>query len=538
MSDTKLILHVKGTEAETKELPKAEVKTAIAEGRLSQSQLIWSAPDQMWKQARELPELVSGETLILHVKGTESETREVPKPALREAISKGEITHSQLIWSPLDSAWKPVREIPDLMPGETLILHVKGTESETRELPRPAIRAAVSKGEITHSQLIWSPLDSAWKPVSQMPELMPGESLILHVKGTEAETTEMPKQAIRTAISQGKITHSQLIWNTTENQWKQVRDLPELLPIQKLAPAPERKVPVPTLESVSTTPPQVHVPRVAAVAVAASATPRARPSVQSPPKVTISPSATATPRPKVSQATAPTAATPAGHAPRIGAPSAAVRAAVAAGPMAASGPRPVVARAVAQQPVGPHSGHVVEEEEEGFHPVKWICIGVGALVLLIILANYLLVDRRLQSNYADTSYAANVGVYAHYAAFLQPSVIVIHIPPSDKLTPDNLSDFLVALAHSTPQNALSGDLFERIALTSGWTAQYTLSGYSWKQLGDMQRDSAAQRKDFIMAQISDARGEPLMPQSTLNEAAQDAQRERAWKEFVGHFTKP
>ncbi len=87
-----------------------------------------------------------------------------------------------------------------------MILHVKGTESETRELPKPAIRAAIQRGEISQTQLIWSPLDSAWKPVSEMPELAPGESLILHVKGTTSDTKEMPKKAIRTAIKEGKIT--------------------------------------------------------------------------------------------------------------------------------------------------------------------------------------------------------------------------------------------------------------------------------------------------------------------------------------------
>ncbi len=32
MADTRLILHVKGTESETQELPKDDVKTAVAEG--------------------------------------------------------------------------------------------------------------------------------------------------------------------------------------------------------------------------------------------------------------------------------------------------------------------------------------------------------------------------------------------------------------------------------------------------------------------------------------------------------------------------
>jgi hypothetical protein len=482
MANTRLILHVKGTDAETKELPKEDVKTALAEGRLSQSQLIWSAIDQAWKQARELPELAPGETLILHVKGTESQTRELPKPAVREGISKGEITHSQLIWSPGDAAWKAVREIPDLLPGETLILHVKGTESQTRELPKPAIRAAISKGEITHSQLIWS---------------------------------------------------------AAENQWKQVRDLPELLPSQQLAPAPARNAPVPMLENTAPTVAPATVP-AARAAVAASApgavvTPRARPAVEGPPRVTIGGAAAVhTPQVKIPQPSISVSATstPIAAAPRAAVPSAAVRAAVATAPKVAA------AMPAMTQASGPHMGHVVKEDEEGAHPLKWICIGMAALIFLIVASNYSLVDRRLQSNYADTSYAGTVGVYAHYAAFLQPNVIVIHIPPSDKLTPENFSAFLVALAHATPANAIGGDPYERIALTSAWTAQYSFAGSAWKRLGEMQAESPAAQKEAILSDVGDASGQPLLPPSTLNSDELERKSQQAWTEFAGHFTKP
>ena len=176
MADTRLILHVKGTDAETQELPKEDVKTAVAEGKLSYSQLIWSPVAQTWKQVRELPDLLPGESLILHVKGHGVADARDAQAGGQERHFAGEITRSQLIWSPSDSAWKQVREIPDLLPGETMILHVKGTESETRELPKPAIRAAIQRGEITQSQLIWSPLDSAWKPVGKCPSLSPAKA--------------------------------------------------------------------------------------------------------------------------------------------------------------------------------------------------------------------------------------------------------------------------------------------------------------------------------------------------------------------------
>jgi len=40
----------------------------------------------------------------------------------------------------------------------------------------------------------------------------------------------------------------------------------------------------------------------------------------------------------------------------------------------------------------------------------------------------------------------------------------------------------------------------------------------------------------LMAQMCDAGGQPLMPESTLNEEAQQAARDQVWETFVTHFT--
>jgi len=533
MTNTRLILHVRGTESETRELPKADVKAAVAEGKMSYSQLIWVPAENAWKQVRELPDLLPVENLILHVKGTQSETREMPKQAVKNAISRGEITHSQLIWSATDATWKQVREIPELLPGETMIVHVKGTESEMRELPKPAIRAAIQKGEITHSQLIWSPLDSAWKPVREMPDLVPGESLILHVKGSTSETKEMPKKAIRTAIKEGQITHSQLIWSADEHQWKQVRDLPELLPSQKLAPAPVPRPHVPMLPSAE--------PGAAPVAVARAlpvATPKARPAVAGPPRA-IPSVGKETPGPTIAQpavAVAGTAVPAVRVASAAPVPASAPRVAVATAPRAAQAPMAAVVAPEFHPPAGPHEGHIVNEEDDVSNPVRWVCIILGALLALLVAANFFLIDWPLSSSLGKTSYA-NVFAYGHYGAFIQPNVIVIHIPPSEKLTPDNITDFLVALAHSTPRNPLTNDYFDRIALTSGWTSQYSFSGLAWMSLGEMKAAQAEDIRTRILSTGCDAIGQPLLGPSTLNETAKEAAREKAWKQLVANFTK-
>jgi len=388
------------------------------------------------------------------------------------------------------------------MPDTRLILHVKGTQAETAELPKDVVRAAISAGKLTLSQLIWIPAHNTWKPVRELPELLPSEHLILHVKGTEAETRELPKQAVRAAISQGEITHSQLIWSSRENTWKQVRELPDLLPSQQLAPAPSRAAAVPVPKAVDGIIPESPTGPVARAASAGAGLPKVRVATVS----------AGTPQVRVATASAGTAQ---------------VRVATVGAPTAAASARASV----------PSTRSLEVREDEGSHPLKWLCIGLGILILFVLGGNYVLVDQSLVSRLGQTPFS-NVTVYAHYGAFMQPNVMVIHIRPSSKLTSDNLTDFLVALAQSTPQNAITRDFFGRVALTSGWTAQYSFAGNSWKELGDMEKESEAQRKKFLMAQLCDAGGLPLMPESNLNEAVQQTRRDQVWAAFVAHFTAP
>jgi hypothetical protein len=120
---------------------------------------------------------------------------------------------------------------------------------------------------------------------------------------------------------------------------------------------------------------------------------------------------------------------------------------------------------------------------------------------------------------------------------VQPNVVVIHIPEGAEVTEAQLPEFLVSLAESTPENPVTHGLFTRVALTSAWKAQYSFSGYAWKELGDMGRDKDAQRKDFILDQVGDAAGDPLVEESTLKEDAQAARREAVWKSFAAHFSR-
>jgi len=176
------------------------------------------------------------------------------------------------------------------------------------------------------------------------------------------------------------------------------------------------------------------------------------------------------------------------------------------------------------------------KHEDEFHPLKWLCIGLGIFILILLGINYLLVDRPLTSRFSNAS-DVHVTIFAHFGAFVQPNVMVIHIPASSKITGENLPDILATLAHCSPGNPVTGDVFSRVAITSGWTAQYSFSGTSWKALGEQDQETNAQRKEFLLGQMDDASGQSLLPESTLNEEAQKAKREQVWKAFVAHFAE-
>ena len=303
--------------------------------------------------------------------------------------------------------------------------------------------------------------------------------LILHVKGSVEETARLPKQVVRAAISQGQITHSQLIWSPADNAWKQVRELPHLLPSQKLAPAPAPRVGT------------VPLPEV---------TPMVRANTGPVPRV-------------VRKATGPIPTV------RVASDTGAAKPVVTAG----------------QPKAAPAARNLVVEEDHGSHPLKWVCIGLGVLILFAVAVNTLLVDLPLTSRLRQSAYP-NVSVYAHLGAFMQPNVMVIHVAPSAGITDANLPDFLVALAHSTPSTPFGGNLYQRIALTSGWMGQYSFSGYDWKQLGDMTQEDTAHRKEFLLDQIASANGQSLTSDLSISsEEAREAERDKIWAEFASHF---
>jgi hypothetical protein len=302
-------------------------------------------------------------------------------------------------------------------------------------------------------------------------------SLILHVKGTVDETTTLPKQAVRAAIAEGKISRSQLIWSPGHNAWKQVRELPHLLPSQQLAPPPTPRVASGKLPRMATG----ALPRVASDSV-----------------------------PRVATGTLPRVAT--GPIPRV----------------TISTEKPKAETAIQEK--APNYDVI---EKSHINPLKWLCLILGVLILGAVGFNYLVVEQPLLSALSQTPYS-KVTVYAHLGGFVQKNALVIHIMGSHLLNKSNLTDFLVALAHSTPQNT---GVFERISLTSGFSSQYSISGSDWKEFGDMAQASEDQRKEFLLNQLGATDGRPLVSlNSTMTAEAQRAEQEKIWAAFVAQLT--
>jgi len=179
------------------------------------------------------------------------------------------------------------------------------------------------------------------------------------------------------------------------------------------------------------------------------------------------------------------------------------------------------------------SYHVSEKAH--FNPFKWICIVLGTLIVGVLGFNYFLVDQPISSALGQTPYA-KVSVYAHLGGFMQPDALQIHVLGSGALSKSNVVDFMVALAQSTPQTT---HVFKRISLSSGLQAQYTISGFAWNELGSMKQADESERKEFLLAQLADAYGQPLLNlNSAMTVDQQNAEREKVWETFLAYFSQP
>jgi hypothetical protein len=180
----------------------------------------------------------------------------------------------------------------------------------------------------------------------------------------------------------------------------------------------------------------------------------------------------------------------------------------------------------------PTSASLIVKEEAGFSFFKLFVILLLFSIFGVIGANYVLIDQPLQASVARTTFYA-VPVHAHLGAFVQPNALVIHILPDQTLNADNLADFLVALAGSTPQPPFGYEAFRTIGLTNNWTSQYVIPGDDWKSLAQMSKSTSEGKKAFILEHLLYLNGDPLMIKRINTNADALAQfRDKAWSALV------
>lgn len=299
---------------------------------------------------------------------------------------------------------------------------------------------------------------------------------------------EVPKKQVKDQLDKGLLKQSALIWSQKHNSWKQARHITQLI-ASKLQPRP------------------------AQAPLAGQAQPRA----------TVQPGAA---QPKA-QAAKPAAPIKVASVPKnAGAKPAAVT--------------PGAPAAAAAKPAAP-AAHELHLEGEGAHRtpmwLKAVCAALVVIILGLMALNWYYVDHAIKSNLAEDNTAfKEVPLYAHLGGFFQASSLIIHLRPTDTVTRENFLQYLSAIANATPDRPMSTRAFDVVSLSSGWSADYHMSGRNWRRLAksDLSDDD---RRAILLESVYIAGGEKLIPRSNLDASGQLALETKRWNEFVSTFVR-
>ena len=382
-------------------------------------------------------------------------------------------------------------------PAQTFLLSVPGTE-QTRELTRDGLLRELVTGQITPDHWVWSPADSDWKQISQLPELLAPPPQPAPVTKPTTTPAPIPKQTLSTPAPISKITVNPA-------------------PLPAAQPAPVSKItvnPAPIARTFVPTSKTAAAPPVAPMAAAAAApalfnaktpapSPKPLPSVTSPPS-----------GPRDTPGLVPGKMEP-----------------IAKTTVHKNAPAPPKKRVVR-----PRRDPKVHEEGLSYTKISFGVLYVA--VAAIIGANYFLVDKKMDETLAHTPFVL-VPAHAHLGSFVQPNALVIHVLPNAELTNDNLADYLQTLAKSTPGRPFMEDKpFGMVALTSAWFSEYAFTGADWQALGKMKDASSDDRRDFITDHLCTIAGQPLI-HHTATQGLVDlkAQRTHVWQDLTTHFVQ-
>ncbi len=210
-------------------------------------------------------------------------------------------------------------------------------------------------------------------------------------------------------------------------------------------------------------------------------------------------------------------------------------------------PRQVVSAAVpmkVQAPVAqagalPHAATYyskpVDDHPHELPVFRIFFIGLGTFIVALIIVNYFLIENSFRTKMDKTPFA-DISTHAHLGAFMQPTVLLVHVLPSRKITDDNFADLLTVLTQSAPRQALPGINFKIISLTPAWIGRYMISADDWDGFADMGGFSPQEKRQFVLSHLERAGGEPLLTEHrNETDDQRKADEAKVWQQLVATF---
>ncbi len=297
-------------------------------------------------------------------------------------------------------------------------------------------------------------------------------TLFLAVPGTQ-ETRQLDLESVRDAVARGEIALDNWAWSPERNAWVPLAQLPEFAALPATVPLPVAPEPI-------------QIVRV-----------EPKPA----------------PTPVVEKAPEP------------------VRVAV---------PAQIPPARTVKGPVGrmPHAATYYSkpiDEHHEFPFFKILFVVLGVVIVALVSVNYFMVEQPFRANMAKTPFA-DVQAHAHLGAFVQPSVLLIHVLPNKEINSDNFPDLLTALTQSAPRQAIAGRPFATISLTPAWLGVYAIDAADWEGFADMGGFTPGEKRQFVLTHLEWIDGAPLVETHKTDTAAQrQAREDQVWNELVARF---
>jgi len=172
MTETKYFVALESGE-NYEELTESEIRQRLQLGTLKQSQLIWDATEQVWKEAQQFA--VFQTSPLPDVRGVLRPTQ--VKPATEANI--------------LEELKKKTAELKKVT---TYFVATPEEDKDYTELPRTEIERRIKEGKLKKSQLIWHPTDQAWKKAKQIPQLNVPQELNPPINDLDSTTSKTKEE--------------------------------------------------------------------------------------------------------------------------------------------------------------------------------------------------------------------------------------------------------------------------------------------------------------------------------------------------------